>query len=200
MNRRLAKKIYRNRNGFRARWKLRHVQKYAKHLIADLRKARGNGDLNATEMFEDARAPEAIQAAWDRADEAFRARWFHPARLRYGRYRDNNPNPSENDKRGRRLRDIVRKGRVELAPQEHSHSADLGPKVQHLLDVIADMAHEPGMAQALVTDLSALSDFRPGDVPIADWCAEFSRRIGVEVVPGETILIDIARRLAVETP
>jgi hypothetical protein len=88
-----------------------------------------------------------------------------------------------------------RRTTVTFAPQDGVTSDDLGPKVQHLLDVIADMANDPGMAQAFVTDLSALSDFRPRDVPIEAWCAEFSKRVGVEVAPGNTLLIDIARRM-----
>jgi hypothetical protein len=88
-----------------------------------------------------------------------------------------------------------RRTSVTFAPQDGVTSADLGPKVRILLWHIAEMAHEPGMEDALVTDLSALSDFRPRDVSIEDWCAEFSKRVGVEVVPGHTILLDIARRM-----
>lgn len=69
-------------------------------------------------------------------------------------------------------------------------------EVREILDVIARLADEPSFrTESFVSDLSACSDFRPSDVPSAEWCARISAEIGVEVVPGETLFVHIAERL-----
>lgn len=89
MSRRVAKKIFDHMSEYRERMTRRHVRKHARNLVAVLRVFQDTGG-DPTEVqarMDAARKPEAIHAAWDAAQLAFRERWLKPAKARMRRLR-----------------------------------------------------------------------------------------------------------------
>ena len=84
---------------------------------------------------------------------------------------------------------------VKIVPAPQNEIVSLGPEVQEILDVMARIADEPGFRRAFVTDRSAVSDFRPLDMPREEWISRVSTELGVPIVAGNTILVNVARRL-----
>lgn len=84
MSRRIAKKVLDHVSEYRDRMTQRHVRKHARNLVTTLRTFRDSGgDPSELQARVDAgREPEAIHAAWDAAQLAFRERWLKPAKAR----------------------------------------------------------------------------------------------------------------------
>lgn len=68
-------------------------------------------------------------------------------------------------------------------------SNDLKPYIQHI------MAQLPHVASASLSEDSALSDFCPPDEDMDDWLTQMSKKFGLQLERGNTLLTDVARDL-----
>lgn len=93
MSRRVAKKILDHESEYRERMTQRHVRLRAGNLVAALRALRdaGGDPSDVRARTEAARKPEAIHAAWEAAQLAFRERWLKPAKARMRPLRKDDP-------------------------------------------------------------------------------------------------------------
>lgn len=101
-------------------------------------------------------------------------------------------------KRLRKLKKLVKEGKIELASQDEISKPEISEKVDWILCVIAVLANEPGMRQALVTDLSSVGDFLPlsgtriGSEDNDQIRLDLHEYLGVSL---EGTLVDVAKRL-----
>jgi len=94
-----------------------------------------------------------------------------------------------------------------VLPQEISESSSLSLAFQNWMDRAAISSDElspyikkimnalPHVVDCDLSDRSALSDFRPSSLSCQEFYAEISKRLGIEIDPGHTLLVDLAQQL-----
>ena len=97
-----------------------------------------------------------------------------------------------------RFRKNVQGKQVELGSSDAIRS--FGTQVQVILNAIATVTDEPGMAEAFVSDLSSIGDFiccldGEDETEATAQLERLSSILGIEVL-GDELLIDIAKKLA----